>query len=117
MNMIRLLFLVALLIFVAMAAGFGQQLGSRWTEHETALVAMAVVGSVAACATPGTLVFAFVLWQTTNGSARRRSSPATTPVLDGQWRELPPAAQAPPMFVDETGAQPLTLPARSDYRA
>lgn len=116
MNIIRSLLLVALLVFVALAAGFGVQLASRWTEHETALASMAVVGSVAACATPGTLIFAFVLWQATTGGGRRRSSPAT-PAIDGQWRELPPAASAPPMFVDETGAPPLTLPARSDYRA
>lgn len=114
MNTIRLLLLVGLLISLAVAAGFGQQLGARWTEHETALAALAAVGSVAACATPVTLVFAFVLWQATSGGGRRRAA-SSAPAIDGQWRELPPAAPAPPMFVDATGSQGsgLALPAQA----
>lgn len=118
MNTIRLLFLVALLGVVALAVGFGASLASRWTEHETAIVSMAVVGSMAACATPVTLIFAFVLWQAVTGG-RRRSRPATDAgVVDGEWRALPPATPPPPVFTDRTGdAARSYLPdtARSDY--
>jgi len=102
MTAIRLLFLVALLVVLVLAGGFGQQLGARWSEHETALVAVAAVGMASACGTPAALVLGLLLLRFLEGRRRARPAPADT-ALDGQWRELPPATTAPPMFVDATG--------------
>lgn len=116
MNTIRLVFVVGVLVLVAAAGGFGQQLGARWTEHETALVAVAAVGMAAACGTPAALVFGLLLLRFLEG--RRRARPAQTDTaLDGQWRELPQPASAPPMFVDATSRAALLPAATQDRHA
>lgn len=117
MNTIRLVFAVALLVLLAVAGGFGQQIGARWTEHETALAAVAAVGMAAACGTPAALVFGLLLLRFMEGRRRARPAQADT-ALDGQWRELPQPQTAPPVFVDQTSRAALGLPAATrDYHA